>query len=69
MNWNFISCGSGIFLHNFLEEDPINFFESHIGEVNDVKFNRNGRVFVSGGNDGFIRLTHISKKLEILKLP
>ena len=68
MNWNFISCGNGAYLHNISEKDPIKIFYTEISEINDIKFNTNGRVFASGGNDGLIRLTHISKEQEILKL-
>lgn len=62
MEWNFISCGNGIYLHNFKEKDPIHVFNSDQNDFNDVKFNSNGKVFASGGNNGIISLTHISKK-------
>ena len=28
MDWNFISCGNGIFLHNFNDKDPIHIFNN-----------------------------------------
>ena len=70
MSFQFASCADDIKIWDTSNDiaDPLS-FSPHQSAVNCLRWNHNNLVLVSGGQDGFIALTHITDGRRLGTLP
>lgn len=69
MNWSFYSTSTKAIFHHDLDSEPVFSLDPHPGSfIQDSQLNFNGHVIATGGKDGYVKITHIKNKKEIVNL-